>query len=106
MTASTDFCTHCFAPSPARIRVAEPGWVVAECGCGLTRQITTDEAVTLQRAAMVKTATLPAAPPLGLPFHHREHGPERLRALAFDLWRRGAIDEEAYRRALYRTDLG
>ena len=90
----------------SRVQVTEPGWVVAECACGFTREISTDEAVALQRIDLVKRATLPAGPPLGLPVRPVEASDTaRLRALALDMWRRGAIDDEAYQRAVSRIEV-
>ena len=85
------------------MELAEPGWVLAECSCGQRREITTSEAITLQRAHLVRTSTLPAGPPIGPPPRPPEGRQARLRAMAQDLFRRGVIDEATYHQALARV---
>ena len=84
----------------SQVAVSEPGWVVASCTCGYVKEITSAEVLTLRRLAIVKGASLPEKPPTGLPTRPAEHGAERLRRLARDMWHRGAIDDAAYERAL------
>ena len=103
-TGSRLFCRACGATSPAVTRFDEPGWVVAACRCGHTKEITTDEAVALRRAALVRDSVLPPSPPLGRPVRAAGTRDDRLRELAFDMWRRGAIDDDAYRRAISRLE--
>jgi hypothetical protein len=73
---------------------------VVECRCGQTREITSADALAAQRSALVKSAVMPSAPPVGPPPRPVEGDVERRRRLAHDMWRRGAIDDAAYERAL------
>lgn len=95
-------CPNCAAVAPATIRLTEPGWVVAQCECGATTEITEAEVGARQRHDMVARAVMPASPPVGLPARPVEQGAARLRAMAHEMWRRGAIDDHAYRAALTR----
>jgi hypothetical protein len=96
------FCNLCGADTPARVKVSEPGWVVAECQCGATVEISEAEAVARRRAALVSGSVLPPSPPVGPPLRPIATGVERLRALAHDMWRRGVLDDEAYAAARAR----
>ena len=95
-------CLTCGSEAPGRVTLGSPGWVLVECGCGNTSEFTASEVFAARRADMVRAATIPEAPPVGPAPRPVTQGPERMRSLAFDMWRRGVIDEDTYRSALDR----
>lgn len=98
------YCSRCGSDTPSSVILTEPGWVIARCHCGGTQEITTAEVVAMRRLTMLKAAEMPTAPPLGIAARPAETGAARLRNIAYDLWRRGAITDEAYQNALARLD--